>query len=632
MADNGAIEQLTVRTLTHVVGNDGAGRAGRQPTNTLVPTSRQVVGGRGMRGGGQLSGDVTIELSDASVASLDKADTSLQPEDVGATIATAAQGNLADTAAQETTIGSFSLVKNRADFQWDVQDFVGATFTDKLSDALQNTMENDLKLRSPSGENVLEDIVTIDGTTATRRVSFHGDSPLASRIRVNGGKIIINLTAWGQIDINNLWLDPVGNQVGDAPLQINWSGMVSSRGFRIRNTHIGPTNAADNVSNWFDNALKINGKGSGLIDGLWICGKSADAPLGNGIQIDNAKDVVIAHTVMYHLQKGLFSTDDGSSISEGIKFVHGTMVNMDYGIYMVDSVGLPNFELIGSHIAYNRRGVYLKGWTQNKLIDNLIYAENNSLETTQEDIYLDTCPATVVSRNQFFSGLDKATVPKIGLTLIGSSRNSRYEHNLFSQRSLAIKLVDNGSSGIQDCVFENNRPERDLSGNPTVTSMLEISNSALHTRNRWIGEETEFSSSMTTAANTDLASATWTTIPFGAVTATTPALAVTASATTGEYTIPQNGITRGRIKAKARITTASAADAGSIGLRLMRNNGSGFVELERVSGGGTDTALYLESREYAFAAGNSFRIEAYCSATGTATIILGAYLEFYPVK
>lgn len=316
--------------------------------------------------------------------------------------ATSAQGGKADSAAQEATIGAFALVKNRADYQWDVQDFVGSTFTDKMADALMNTMEDNLALRVPSGANMLESLITLDGTTATRRIAIKGDSPLASRIRCQGGKIRVNLTAWGQIDVDNIWLDPVGHQVGDAPLDVFWNGMASSRGFRIRNVHVGPTNAESATTNWFDNAIRLNGKGSGLIEGAWVCGKSDVSPVASGIQIDNAKDVVIRDTVMYHLTKGLFSTDDGTSVSEGVKFINGTMVNVDYGVYMVDSTGLPNFELIGSHIAYNRRGVYLKGWTQNKIIDNLIYAENNSLESIQEDIYLDTCPSAIVSGNQFF--------------------------------------------------------------------------------------------------------------------------------------------------------------------------------------------------------------------------------------
>lgn len=79
MANNGAIEDLPVRALSHFVGNDGSGRAGRQPTNSLVPTSRQVVGDAGLTGGGQLSSDVTIGLDSASVASLALADSALQP-------------------------------------------------------------------------------------------------------------------------------------------------------------------------------------------------------------------------------------------------------------------------------------------------------------------------------------------------------------------------------------------------------------------------------------------------------------------------------------------------------------------------------------------------------------------------
>ncbi len=62
MANNGAIEDLTVRNLSYFVGNDGSGRVGRQPTNTLVPTSRQVVGGNGLSGGGPLTSDITLSI------------------------------------------------------------------------------------------------------------------------------------------------------------------------------------------------------------------------------------------------------------------------------------------------------------------------------------------------------------------------------------------------------------------------------------------------------------------------------------------------------------------------------------------------------------------------------------------
>lgn len=538
----------------------------------------------------------------------------------------------ADTAAQVATIGAYALVKNRANYEWNVYDFAGADFTDKMADALQNIMEDNVALLIPSGVHVLEDLITLDGSTATRRVAIRGHGPLASRVRCQGGKIRVNLTAWGQIDCSDFWLDPVGQQVGNAPLDIFWSGMASSRGFRIKDVHIGATNAADNPTNWFENSLRINGKGTGLIKNCYIAGKGDLSPVTNGIQIDNAKEVDIEHCSIYHTAKGLFSTTDGSSISEGIKVAFCTFVNATYGVHLVNSTGLPDFELIHSHIAYNRGGVYLKGWTQNKIVDNLIYAENNSLETVQEDIYLETCPASIVSRNQFFSGLDKNTVEKVGLTLKGSSRNSRYEHNLFSERTVGIRLIHDGGSGIQDCVFENNRPERDLSGNKTVNTMVEVSSSALHTRNRWIGEDAEFMSTAITSGTSSLAQNTWTTVPFGAISGDTAALLVTAMANPGEYQIAQNGTTRGKIKAKIRVTTASSADAGIIGLRLMRNNGGGFTEIERVSAGGADVTLYLESREYAFAPGNQFRIEAFQSAAGSGTIQTGGFLEFYPVK
>jgi hypothetical protein len=69
--------------------------------SALVPTSRQLTAGTGLTGGGSLASDVTVGLSSASVASLALADNSLQPSDIGTTIATAAQGVKADTAAQK---------------------------------------------------------------------------------------------------------------------------------------------------------------------------------------------------------------------------------------------------------------------------------------------------------------------------------------------------------------------------------------------------------------------------------------------------------------------------------------------------------------------------------------------------
>ena len=109
MADNGAIEQLTVRTLSHVLGHDDSGRVGREPVTDFVKATRQVVTDTTLTGGGALSSDLTLGLSSASVASLALANSSLQPSDVGSAayepisaFASAAQGATADTALQPT--------------------------------------------------------------------------------------------------------------------------------------------------------------------------------------------------------------------------------------------------------------------------------------------------------------------------------------------------------------------------------------------------------------------------------------------------------------------------------------------------------------------------------------------------
>ena len=103
MADNGAIEQLTPRALTYVVGHDGSGRVGREPVTDFVKATRQVVTDTTLTGGGALSSDLTLGLSVASVASLALANSSLQPGDIGTTVATEAQGAKADTALQQSS-------------------------------------------------------------------------------------------------------------------------------------------------------------------------------------------------------------------------------------------------------------------------------------------------------------------------------------------------------------------------------------------------------------------------------------------------------------------------------------------------------------------------------------------------
>lgn len=556
----------------------------------------------------------------------------LIPYDALSGVASSAQGDKADTAAQPSDIGTFYIVKNRVDNERQVNDFAGASFTDKMIDALQNTMENNLTLVIPDGSHLLETLITLNGTTATRRIVLKGASQMSTRIRCQGGKLRINLTAWGQFEASNLWFDPVGEQVGNAPLYVYWNGMASSRGFKIYDCQFGATNAEDNVTNWFENLVRLDGKGTGLITKCHFMGKSDLAPVTNGLQIDNAKEVDINLSSWYHMNKALFSAEGATSISEGIKLTQSTMVNVNHGVWLESAPTLPDMEVQGCHIAYNRSGIKLKNWSQVKILNNLIYAEANSLETAQDDIILDTCPFAIVDKNSCDSGLDKSVVQKNGLTLIGSSRNSQYLRNLFSERTIGIKLMDNGVSGVQDCVFDNNRPARDLAGAKTVLTMVDISNSALHARNIWRGEDGEFSSIMSNSITQNVAQNIWTTVVLGDPVVTTPIMAPNLGTNAGEYVVKQNGTTRARIKASLRLVPAASANAGTVGLRLMRHNGSGFVEIERVSSSGTDVALNFTSADYVFNSGNQFRIEAFQSAAGNGVIQVGAKMEFIPIK
>lgn len=536
-------------------------------------------------------------------------------------------------APQEADIGAFAIVKNRVDNERQVNDFSGATFTDKMIDALQNTMEDNLTLTVPDGINYLETLITLNGRTATRRVALRGQSPLSSRIRCQGGKLRINLTAWGQFEASKLWFDPVGEQTGDAPLYVEWNGMSGSRGFRIVDCQFGATNSEQTPTNWFENLLRLDGKGTGLISRNMFAGKLNSTLVTNGLQIDNCKEVDIVTNSFYHFNKAIFSNEGATSISEGIKVHDCTIVNVNHGIWLESAPTLPDMNVSLTHIAYKNTGIRLKNWSECKILDNLIYARSDSVETELNDIVLITCPSSIVRDNKFDAGPDRTVVNKKGLTIRGSSRNSRYYKNTFAHRTTAIILEDDGVNGVRDCEFAQNRAWTDLSGAKTVGTMVSISNSPLHGRNTWRGDDDEFSTIVTNSANqTGIAQNTWTTVVFGSTVENTPALALSAGTNPGEYVIKQNGTTRGRVKALVRLTTAASAIAGSIGLRLMRNNGSGFVEIERVSSGGADVCLSFTSSDYTFNAGNQFRLEIFQSAAGSATVLVGAKMEFTPIK
>jgi|GEM_PF-6469725 len=70
-----------------------------------IPSTRKILTDNGLSGGGDLSEDRTISLSNGTVSSLAKADTALQD---GSQFATSAQGEKADTAVQPGDLGALA--------------------------------------------------------------------------------------------------------------------------------------------------------------------------------------------------------------------------------------------------------------------------------------------------------------------------------------------------------------------------------------------------------------------------------------------------------------------------------------------------------------------------------------------
>lgn len=72
----------TTGAYSDLSGTPTLGTAAAANTGDFVSSAREVTAGTGLDGGGQLDDDIEVALSSASIASLGKADTALQPADV----------------------------------------------------------------------------------------------------------------------------------------------------------------------------------------------------------------------------------------------------------------------------------------------------------------------------------------------------------------------------------------------------------------------------------------------------------------------------------------------------------------------------------------------------------------------
>jgi hypothetical protein len=96
LADSARLAQDLGDSATRNVGTTAGTVAAGDDSRIVaaVPNTRTVTAGTGLTGGGALSSNQTIALSAASVTSLGKADTALQPASIGSTV----QGYDANTA------------------------------------------------------------------------------------------------------------------------------------------------------------------------------------------------------------------------------------------------------------------------------------------------------------------------------------------------------------------------------------------------------------------------------------------------------------------------------------------------------------------------------------------------------
>ncbi len=507
--------------------------------------------------------------------------------------------------------------------RWDLKDFVGSTFTDKLINGLTECLGNGYELILPIGENVLEANVEIPVDAGAGRMSMRGAGSSASIIRSRGTGIRLVLGNQERVEFADFGFicdDPVYADLGTA-LKLEWSGMTVGRGWKLDNVHFGFNDARpESTTSWLGTGLHVKGKGGGIITRCWFAGKADVVPKGTGLIIEDCKEVdVLDGTAFYNLALG--ATSNGQGQNEGIKFSHITMVRMGTAMDMGASVGLPNFQLQDSHIAFIRTGIKLTGMTQSWIVDNLFYGRTDTDETTQEDIYLVTCPSAVVSRNRFFSGRPRgAGITKVAITIDGSCRNSEYKNNLFSQRDIGIRATTN-DQGLRDSVLSDNRSEIDLVGSPTTGKVYDIPDYNLHRRVRWSGYgPSDLTTKLQLPANLTVPQNTWTVIPFGNPAGANPDLMLRTTGNAGEYYVPYV-VSSARLRASVRVVTTSGSAAGSCALRLMQNRGLGWVEVGFTAVGGADVTLQLtlEDLDLQPGAPNTLRFEVFHTAAGGAS-------------
>lgn len=425
----------------------------------------------------------------------------------------------------------------------------------------------------------------------------------STAIRCDGVGISLSGAAGSQYSFKGISFLPRQRGRGTA-LKLNWSEAVVGKGFSIEDVGFG--SRGPDKSNYFNRALEIRNKGTGQILGCWFNGLSDVDPQGEGIVLASANDVTVTNTFMYNLAYACRS--DGATSLEGFRMHGGSLVRVGHGVYFQsDPVGLPHIEVALSHINACYGAIHVEGYSQVNIVDNLLYGRKDTRsDSSQTDILIKNCPSATIARNKFFSGVDKSKQTKTAIKTIGSIRNANISDNLASERTIFLDVLDDGVSGAQDIRISNNRAERDLEGNSTVTEMYRFTESPMHKRITWDYADQELATVGTVSTPSETGNGKWQVVPFVPIEKEIrQGIEFKPVGDIGQFVVP-SGVSAIVIRSKVRLEQSKE---GSCDIRIMMDDGKGFEEVAVGSAFGRSVTAAVETDLLPVSFGSRIRIE-----------------------
>ncbi len=511
--------------------------------------------------------------------------------------------------AQDNSVAA-PAVRTDQKTSWSVLDFQGSTFRAKFENAVREAAGSGINVQLPGGSPLDLDAPIDIASQDIVRVAISGEGMASTVIRCDGVGVSLSGAPGSQYSFRGMSFVPQRANQGTA-LKLEWAKAGAGKGFSIEDVGFGSNSPND--PNFFIRGLEVRNKGNGQIIGCWFNGLSDADPQGEGLVLSASNDVEMISTHMYNLAYGCRS--DGPTTLEGFK-LHGCyLVRVGHGLFFeAKPLGIPYIEVALSHINACYEGIHIKGYGQVNIVDNLIYGRNDiRVGNEQTDILIDTCPAATIARNKFYSGMDRSKVTKTAIKATGSIHNTNISDNLVSERTIFLDVGNDSNWGAQDIVISKNRPERDLKGNVTVSQMYRFTNSPLHKRIKWHGDDLATIGSLSSPLQ--IASGKWQVMPFaGDKNAEYLGIDIKPAEEAGEFIVPA-GVTD--IKIDGRVHLKGSQEAGC-DLRIMVNGGGGFKEVAFGSAFGDEVSVSAECDVLPVSLGSRIRVEIKSASGGVA--------------